>query len=80
MTEQTQHDSVEGRTARPERQRPRWARLIFNVGDDLRWALSAWSNFPRPVGRLAAAGLSAGAAYLFGVDDSIHALFTALAD
>ena len=45
-----------------ERQRPRWACFVHNLGDDLRWALSAWCDFPRPVRRVSTALFSTGAA------------------
>ena len=57
-----------------ERQRPRWACFVHNLGDDLRWALSAWCDFPRPVRRVSTALFSTGAAWVLGVDDALSQL------
>ena len=60
------------------RLRPRWARCIFHLGDDLRWAMSGWADFPRPVRRLTAATVSTVAAYLLDVDVALEALLSVI--
>lgn len=44
------------------RRRPRSARAVHNLGDDLRWAISAWCDVPRPARRLTAGIVTAAAA------------------
>jgi hypothetical protein len=58
--------------------RPRWARVLHNLGDDLRWALSAWCDFPRSVGRVAATVLTAATGWVVGADDVVAELISML--
>ena len=60
------------------RTRPRWARVIHNFGDDLRWAVSAWCDFPRPARRVAAAVCTTAAAHTFGARDAVDSIVTAI--
>ncbi len=61
-----------------ERTRPRWARCIHNLGDDLCWAVSAWCHFPRPVRRLTAVATTSIGGWLLGADDALAAVTTVL--
>ena len=60
------------------RQRPRWARAIHNFGDDLRWAVSAWCDFPRPARRVFTATVTAVAAHTVGVGDAVATIVAAI--
>lgn len=62
------------------RARPAWACRIHDLGDDLRWALGAWCDFPRPVRRITAAAITAAGAQLTGADDAIVSLLTTLTE
>lgn len=77
MNEQTLHEEqpirIDG-----ERQRPAWARIVFHLGDDLRWTCSGWTDFPRPVRRLTAAVISTAVAYVLDVDDTVQALLSVI--
>jgi len=62
-------------TRRPvDRQRPRWACVIHDLGDDLRWALGAWCDFPRPIRRVTAVVLTAVGGHIAGADQAIESL------
>ena len=61
-----------------QRQRPRWARAVHNFGDDLRWAISTWCEFPRPARRFAAAVFSIGAAHMFGAKDAVASIISSI--
>lgn len=80
MNEQTTSRALVKTAMAQQRQRPRWARAIHYLGEDLRWALSAWCDFPRPVTRLTAAAVSAFGAFAFGLDDSLHGLLALFTD
>lgn len=77
MNEQihTERAADTGSNTRP---RPRWARRIFHLGDDLRWAMSGWADFPRPIRRLTVATVSTVAAYLLDVDATLEALLSVI--
>ena len=62
-----------------QRQRPRWARTVHNFGDDLRWAISTWCDFPRPARRLAAAVFTTAAAHTLGAKDAVASIIAAVA-
>jgi len=62
-----------------QRTRPRWARFIHDFGDDLRWAVSAWCDFPRPARRMATAMFTTAAAHTFGVPDAVASVVSAIA-
>ena len=61
-----------------QRRRPRWACVIHNFGDDLRWAVSGWSDFPRPARRFVGAMATAVAAHSFGAQDVVASIVAAL--
>lgn len=61
------------------RQRPRWARVVHNFGDDLRWAISAWCDFPRPARRLTAAIFATAAAHTFGATEAVVSIISVVA-
>jgi len=62
------------------RARPRWARVVHNFGDDLRWACSGWCGFPRPVRRTFAAMVTAAGGWLVGADELIAGIVTVLSE
>lgn len=59
------------RTGRGEitRSRPRWARFIRHLGEDLSWAINGWTDFPRSVRRTATGVAGATAGWLMGFHD-----------
>lgn len=57
-----------------ERTRPKWARRIHDLGDDLSWALSAWCHFPRPVRRMTAVAATSIGGWFIGADDAIASI------
>lgn len=56
---------------RTSRRRPRWACRIHDLGDDLRWALGAWCDFPRPLRRAFAASIALAGGRMAGVDEFV---------
>lgn len=62
----------------PERQRPRWACAVHDLGEDLRWAISAWCDFPRPARRFIAAITTTVTAHAFGAHDAVSSIVSAL--
>ena len=63
-------------TARTTRARPRWARFIRHLGEDLTWALRGWAGLPRPAARLVVALLATLAAWLVGAEPFTDLLST----
>lgn len=62
------------------RERPTWARVIHDLGDDLNWAISGWCDFPRPVRRVTAVVFAAAGGQFFGVNDLVASLVQTLAE
>ena len=58
----------------PKRQRPKWACVIHDLGDDLGWAISAWCDFPRPARRFGAAIATAITAHAFGAPEVVDSI------
>ena len=79
-TETPTHDPTPVAATELLRARPRWARVIHNLGSDLNWAISGWCNFPRPVRRATAAAVTTAAAILFDADDVVRTAVDVLAD
>ncbi len=61
-----------------ERQRPHWASAIHNFGDDLRWAVSGWCDFPRPARRFVGGLTTTVAAHAFGAQDVVASIVSSL--
>ena len=84
MDEQLNHSkqptaiSPAGRTS--DRARPRWACAIHDLGDDLRWALAAWCDFPRPIRRVSAAVIATIGGRLLGAGELVSALTRVIAE
>lgn len=79
-TTMNDHASQTSTTRAEDRERPRWARTIHNLGDDLRWALSAWCEFPRPIRRTFAACTTAIGGWAIGADDVIGTIVTTIVE
>jgi len=63
-----------------DRARPRWARVVHDLGDDVNWAMSAWCDFPRPIRRATAVLVTAVGGRIVGADEAIASLVTTLTE